>query len=55
MPIILGSLCGLVVFLAYPFLIAQRLKSEEKFLEEELAGYKEYKQKVKYRLIPYIW
>ena len=55
MPIILGSLFSLIVFLAYPFLIAQRLKHEEKFLEEELAGYKEYKQKVKYRLIPYIW
>ena len=55
MPIILGSLFALIVFLAYPFLIMQRLKYEEKFLEEELAGYREYKQKVKYRLIPFIW
>ena len=55
MPIVLGSLFALIVFLAYPFLIAQRLKYEEKFLEEELAGYREYKQKVKYRLIPFIW
>lgn len=55
MPIILGSMFAWIVFLAYPFLVAQRLKGEEKFLEEELAGYKEYKQKVKYRLIPYIW
>ena len=55
MPIVLGSLWSFLIFLAYPFIIAARLKDEEKFLEEELEGYREYKQKVKYRLIPFIW
>lgn len=55
MPLVLGSVYSLLVFLAYPFIIAKRIKGEEEFLEKELAGYKEYKQKVKYRLIPFIW
>ena len=55
MPVILGSLYSFIVFLAYPFIIAKRIKYEEKFLEKELAGYSEYKQKVKYRLIPFLW
>ena len=55
MPIVLGSLYSLVVFLAYPFIIAKRIKGEEEFLEKELDGYTEYKQKVKYRLFPFIW
>ena len=55
MPVVLGSVYAFVIFLVYPFLIIARLKSEEKFLEKELCGYAEYKQKVKYRLIPFIW
>ena len=55
MPIVLGSIYSFVIFLAYPFIIAKRIKHEEEFLEKELNGYKEYKQKVKYRLIPFIW
>ena len=55
MPIVLGSIYAFLVFLAYPFIIAKRIKSEEAFLEKELRGYTEYKQKVKYRLIPFIW
>ena len=55
MPLILGSIVSFVVFLAYPFIIAARIKNEEKVLTEGLEGYKEYKQKVKYRLIPFIW
>jgi protein-S-isoprenylcysteine O-methyltransferase Ste14 len=55
MPIILGSVYAFIIFLAYPFIIAMRIKSEEKFLERELDGYTEYKTKVKYRLIPFIW
>ena len=55
MPLILGSLISLIIFLFYPFIIAARIKSEEEFLEKELEGYKEYKNKVKYRLIPFIW
>ena len=55
MPLVLGSVYSLIVFLAYPFIIAKRIKGEEELLEKELAGYKEYKQKVKYRLIPFVW
>lgn len=55
MPLVLGSVFSFVIFLAYPFIIANRLINEEKFLEKELHGYTEYKQKVKYRLIPFIW
>ena len=55
MPLVLGSLISLVIFLAYPFIIAARIKGEEKVLTEELAGYKDYKRKVKCRLIPFIW
>jgi protein-S-isoprenylcysteine O-methyltransferase Ste14 len=55
MPIILGSLYSFLIFLFYPFIIAKRIKGEEEFLEENLEGYTEYKQKVKYRLIPFIW
>ena len=55
MPIILGSLFSFVIFLAYPLIISYRIKKEEEFLEKELPGYSEYKKKVKYRLIPFIW
>lgn len=55
MPLVLGSIYSFVIFLVYPFIIAKRIKHEEKFLEKELNGYTEYKQKVKYRLIPFIW
>lgn len=55
MPLVLGSVYAFVVFLAYPLLIAFRIKGEEKLLEKELDGYKEYKERVKYRLVPFIW
>ena len=55
MPLVLGSVYAFVIFLAYPFIIVKRLKSEEAFLEENLDSYKEYKQKVRYRLSPFIW
>ena len=55
MPVILGSPISFVIFLTYPLIITKRLISEEAFLEKELIGYREYKQKVKYRLIPFIW
>lgn len=54
-PVVLGSLWSLLCFVPYVFVIAVRIKNEEKVLEEGLEGYKEYKQKVKYRLIPFIW
>ena len=55
MPLVLGSVYSFVIFLAYPLLIAKRIKGEEAFLEKELPGYAEYKQKVKYRMIPFVW
>ena len=55
MPMVLGSLYAFAVFLAYPFLIAKRIKHEEAFLERELDGYCAYQKKVKFRLIPFIW
>ena len=55
MPLVLGSVWSFLIFLAYPFIIAARLKDEEKFLEEGLEGYREYKEQVKYRLIPFVW
>ena len=55
MPLVLGSVYSFLIFLAYPFIIAKRIKDEEEFLEKELGGYAQYKQKVKYRLIPFVW
>ena len=55
MPLVLGSVYSFIIFLVYPFIIAKRIKGEEELLERELEGYKEYKQKVKYRLIPFVW
>ncbi|MBQ5702618.1 MAG: isoprenylcysteine carboxylmethyltransferase family protein [Peptococcaceae bacterium] len=54
-PLVLGSGVAFLLFLAYPVLIAKRIRNEEQVLEEGLAGYREYKQKVKHRLIPFIW
>ncbi|MBQ2259255.1 MAG: isoprenylcysteine carboxylmethyltransferase family protein, partial [Spirochaetales bacterium] len=54
-PLVLGSLIGFAIMLIYPFLIAARIKQEESFLSENLPGYKEYLQKVRFRMIPYIW
>lgn len=54
-PLILGSVYSFLIFLIYPFIIAKRIKYEEAFLEKELVGYIEYKKKVKYRMIPFIW
>ena len=55
MPLVLGSIISFIIFLAYPFIIAARIKGEEKFLAEELEGYKEYQKRVKYKLIPFVW
>lgn len=54
-PLILGSWYALILLIVYPAVIAVRIRGEEKLLEEELPGYKEYKKKVKYRMIPFIW
>ena len=54
-PLILGSIISFAIMLAYIPIIAVRMSSEEKVLEEGLEGYKEYKQKVRYKVIPFIW
>ena len=54
-PLILGSFWGLIPFAVYPMAIVVRIFNEEKVLTEGLKGYSEYKQNVKYRLIPFIW
>ncbi len=55
MPVVLGSVCAFVVFLPFPLVLVKRIKNEEEVLEKGLEGYIEYKQKVKYRMIPFIW
>ena len=55
LPLILGSFWGLIPFSFYIVAIVIRIINEEKVLTKELDGYKEYKSKVKYRLIPFIW
>ena len=55
LPIILNSFYGLIPFALYPIVIVIRILNEEKVLSEGLAGYTEYKKKVKYRLIPFVW
>ena len=54
-PLVLGSWYALIAFAFYPAVIVVRLKDEEELLTRELPGYAEYKQKVKYRIIPFIW
>jgi len=55
MPLVLGSVISFAIFLVYPFIIAKRIKNEEEVLEKELEGYSDYKKKVKYKMIPFIW
>ena len=55
MPLVLGSVISFVIMLAYIPIIAKRIRNEEKVLEEGLPGYREYKKKVKRKVIPFIW
>ena len=55
LPLILGSWYALIPFALYPVIMVVRIRGEEKLLTAELAGYEEYKRKVKYRLIPFVW
>ena len=55
MPLILGSLLSLLMMLVYPFIIARRIQNEEQVLMRELPGYREYRKKVRWRLIPFLW
>lgn len=54
-PLVLGSLYSFFVFLLYPVIIVIRIINEEKVLTEGLNGYADYKKKVRYRLVPFIW
>lgn len=54
-PMLLGSIYGIIIGLILLFLLVGRIIGEEKMLVNELEGYEEYKKKVKYRLIPFIW
>ena len=55
MPLVLNSVWSFALMLLYIPIIVKRIRNEEIVLERELAGYKEYKQRVRYRLIPYLW
>ena len=55
LPLVLGSWYALIPFAIYPVLMVVRICGEEKLLTAELSGYEEYKRKVKYRMIPFIW
>lgn len=54
-PLILSSIISFVIMLVYIPIIAIRIKNEERILEDGLRGYKEYKQRVKYKIIPFVW
>ena len=55
MPLILGSIISFLIFLIYPVIICKRIKNEEDVLERNLKGYTEYKKKVTYKIIPFVW
>jgi protein-S-isoprenylcysteine O-methyltransferase Ste14 len=55
MPLVLGSVISFVIMLAYIPIIAKRIRNEELVLEEGLAGYAEYKKRVRYKVIPFVW
>ena len=55
MPLVLGSWVSFAIMLLYPVVIVFRIRNEEQVLETGLAGYREYKQRVRYRLLPFIW
>lgn len=52
MPLVVGSI---ISFLIYPIIIGKRIRNEERVLEKDLKGYTEYKKKVKYKIIPFVW
>ena len=55
MPLILGSIYSFVIMLIYPVLIEFRIRNEEKVLAQQLDGYIDYKRKVRYKIIPFLW
>ena len=55
MPLVLGSVISFLIMLLYIPIIAKRIRNEEQVLEEGLEGYAEYRQKVRHKVIPFIW
>ena len=55
MPLVLGSLISFVIMMAYIPIIAGRIRNEEQVLENGLEGYRDYKRRVRYKVIPYLW
>ena len=55
MPLVLGSVISFAIMLAYIPIIFMRIRNEEQVLEEGLEGYREYKQRVRYKVIPFVW
>ena len=55
MPLVLGSAAALIPFLFLPAVLVKRIKNEEQVLEAGLAGYREYKQRVHWRMVPFLW
>ena len=55
MPLVLGSAVAVVPFLLVPWVLVKRIRNEEQVLETGLPGYGDYRKKVKYRLIPFLW
>lgn len=55
MPLILGSIISFFIFLIYPIIIVKRIKNEEVVLEKNLNGYRDYKKRVRYKIIPFVW
>lgn len=55
MPLVLGSILSLIIMLAYIPILALRIRNEEQVLTQQLAGYLEYRKKVHWRVIPFVW
>lgn len=55
MPLVLGSMISFIIMLAYFPIIAKRIRNEELVLEEGLEGYAEYKKRIRYKVIPFVW
>lgn len=54
-PLVLGSLAGLPFALAFPFLLAMRIRNKEAMLCRDLEGYAGYRERVRWKLVPFIW
>lgn len=55
MPLVLGSVISFVILLLYIPILAKRIRNEEQVLENGLAGYSEYRRRIRYKVIPFVW